>query len=203
MTVLNLDLMELFKSLAHRYSHPEKVQKFLKTLTYNKEKRAETVRSAAVTYHKKNAHCLEASLLSAAILEQQGYPPLIVSLDSIDHLGHAMFVFKTKTGWGSVTKSREIGLHGREPRFRSIRDLVWSYYDPFIDQTGKIAGYTLLSLDDSDTDWRFSQRNLWKLEQFVVYAKHKKLKSSNLRYQSVFRKYQEMGTTTKSGLHWW
>ena len=192
-----------FKDLARRYSTPKKVQALLKSLPYNSEKKIETVRSATETLHKKSAHCLEASLLSAAILEQQGYPPLILSLDSEDNLCHAVFVFKTKTGWGAVAKSREIGLHGREPRFKSIRDLVWSYYDPFVDKTGKITGYALLNLDDSQTNWRFSKRNLWKLEKFVVNAKHTKLKSSKKRYLTIFKKYHETGGTPKSGLHWW
>ncbi len=195
--------LDLFKKLARRYSTPEKVQKFLKTLTYNSEKKGESVQSAAKVLHTQKAHCLEATILSAAILEHQGYPPLLLSLDSIDHLCHAVFVFKAKTGWGAVAKSREIGLHGRAPKFRTIRDLVWSYYDPFVDKTGKLTAYALLDLRKSDTDWRFSPRNLWKLEQFVVTAKHQKLKSSPKRYQALFKKFTETGSTPKSGLHWW
>jgi hypothetical protein len=194
---------DIFRKLARRYRTPEAVQFFLKSLTYNKEKNGETVQSAAKVLQTKKAHCLEASILSAAILEHQGYPPLILSLDSIDHLCHAVFVFKTKTGWGAVAKSREIGLHGRAPRFRSLRDLVWSYYDPFIDKTGKITAYTLLNLNDSETDWRFSKQNLWKLEKFVVYAKHTKLKSSQKRYLTAYHQYIKTGATPKNGKHWW
>lgn len=193
----------IFKNLARRYRRPEEVQKFLKTLNYNREKTGETVQSAAQVLRTKKAHCLEAAILSAAILEHQDYPPLLLSLDSIDHLCHAVFVFKTNTGWGAVAKSREIGLHGRAPKFRSIRDLVWSYYDPFVDQTGKLTAYALLDLNDSDTDWRFSKRNLWKLEQFVVTAKHTRIKSSRERYLELFRQYHESGGTPKSGRHWW
>lgn len=193
----------IFKELSRRYSSPEKVQAFLKSLTYNREKNGETVQSAYQVLRSKKAHCLEATILSAAILEHQGYPPLLLSLDSIDHLCHAVFVFKEKTGWGAVAKSREIGLHGREPRFRSIRDLVWSYYDPFVDKTGKLTAYALLDLNSSNTDWRFSPRNLWKLEQYVVTAKHIKLKSSKERYLKLFREYNESGGTPKSGRHWW
>ena len=193
----------MFKTLARRYPTPEKVQKFLKTLTYNKEKRGESVQSAATVLRTKKAHCLEASVLTAAILENKGYPPLILSLDSKDHLCHAVFVFKTKTGWGSVAKSRDAGLHGRAPKFRTIRDLVWSYYDPFVDKTGMITAYALLNLDDSDTDWRSSDRNLWKLEQFVVKAKHTKLSSSKKRYRSLLKKYEKTGIPPQSGKHWW
>ena len=194
--------MAKFEVLSKSYATPEKVQKLLKTFAYNDEKLAESVQSAEEVLRTKKAHCLEASLLAAAILEHQGYPPLLLSLDSSDHLCHAVFVFKSKTGWGSVAKSRFPGLYGRAPIFRTIRDLVWSYYEPFIDKTGKITGYALLNLDDSETDWRSSRRNLWKLEQFVVNAKHTKLRSSLKRHQSILKKYLKNGTP-QSGKNWW
>ena len=193
----------IFKTLSRQYSNPKKIQGFLKTFTYNKEVEYETVQSAITTLHSKTVHCLEATILTAAILEHKGFPPLLLSLDSVDHLCHAIFVFKTKTGWGAVAKSREPGLHGREPRFRSIRDLVSSYFEPFVDKTGRITGFALLNLNDSDTDWRFSKRNLWKLEQFVVTAKHTKFKSSKSRFLNAFKKYNETGGTPRSGKYWW
>lgn len=191
------------KKLSQKLKSPKAVQAYLKTLIYNREETEETVWSASVANDKKMAHCLEASLLSAAILEHHGYPPLILSLDSKDHLCHAVFVFKTKTGWGAVGKSREIGLHGRAPKFKSIRALVWSYFDPFVDQTGRITGFALLNLDESGTNWRFSEKNLWKLEGFVVNSKHTKLRSSNERFKKVHREYLKRGHTPKKGKHWW
>lgn len=192
----------IFKELSRKYSTPEKVQGFLRTLKYNREKAGETVHSAERVLKMKKAHCLEACLVSAAILENKGYPPLILSLDSKDHICHAVYVFKTKTGWGSIARSRDVGLHGREPRFRSIRDLAWSYYEPFVDKTGMLIGYTPLNLNESDTDWRFSKRHLWKLEQFVVNSKHIKLKSSQSRYQALLKRYHAEGPR-ETGLFWW
>ncbi len=194
--------IEVFKLLSRRYPTPEKVQAFLKTLKYNSEKQGETVQSATTALKAKKAHCLEACLISAAILEHQGYTPLLLSLDSKDHLCHSLFIFKKKTGWGSIARSRCVGLHGREPRFRSVRDLAMSYFDPFVDKTGRIIGYTHLNLDESNTDWRFSKRNLWKLEQFIVTAKHTKVKSSNLRFKSLLNQYLEKGEPL-TGKYWW
>jgi len=192
----------LFRRLSKQYSSPQKVQNFLRTLKYNREETGETVRSAAETFRLKKAHCLEATLLAAAILDHQGYPPLVINFDSIDHLCHAIFIFKTKTGWGSVARSREPGLHGREPKFRSIRDLAWSYFDPFIDKTGRITGYVRLNLDESGTDWRFSKRNLWKLEKLMVYTQHIPLRSSDERFRKFFNRYQKQGSLL-NGPHWW
>ena len=196
------DSFKVFQTLSKKYSTPLKVQTFLRSQPYNDEKEGETARSALSALKNKKAHCLEASLIGAAILEQQGYPPLILSLDSIDHLNHVLFIFKEKTGWGSLTRSRVPGLHGREPRFRSIRDLAWSYYEPFVDQTGKLVGYEPLDLDQSGTDWRFSKRNLWKLEKFVVGVKYQKVNFSKGRYLKELHRYQREGFA-QSGPHWW
>ena len=172
-------------------------------MTYNNEKDGETVRSALTSFQLNKAHCLEACLLAAAILEHRNYAPIILSLDSKDHLNHVLMIFKTKTGWGSIGRSRCEGLHGREPRFRSIKDLVWTYYDPFIDKTGKLVGYTVLNLDDSKTDWRFSKKNLWKLERFVVNVKFTPMKSSQTRYLRELRRYEREGYQTSGPSYWW
>ena len=63
------------------------------------------------------AHCLEAALFAAVVLEQHGYPPLLLSFESIDRLDHVIFVYKQRGRWGSVARSRDPGLHGRKPVF--------------------------------------------------------------------------------------
>lgn len=191
-------LLELYSK---QYRTPEQVQKLVRGFDYNRELNGETARSALTTLNLKTAHCLEACLVTAAILEHHGYPPLVLSLDAIDHLNHVVFVYHTPTGWGSVGRSREPGLHGRAPRFRSIRDLAWSYYDPFVDKTGKLIGYALCDLDESQTDWRASTKNLWKLEKFIVSVPYIPLHSSERRYQRLFQRYAKHGSL-QSGKHW-
>jgi hypothetical protein len=193
---------QLFKSLSKSHNSPKKVQKLLRTFLYNKETDGETACSASVALRNELAHCLEGSAIAAAILEHHGHPPLILCLDSIDFLNHVVFVYKTKTGWGAVGKSRCPGLHGRAPKFRSIRDLALSYYEPFVDETGEMIGYILLNLDESGTDWRHSEKNLWKLEQFVVNAKYTKINPSKKRFEKLKERYLIKGHI-KRGKHWW
>ena len=81
---------------------------------------------------QEEVHCLEAAS-SAVILEQHGYPPLLLDLESYDLLNHLIFVFKEDGRWVSIARSRDKGLHGRKPVFRSLRDLAWSYFDTYID----------------------------------------------------------------------
>ena len=73
---------------------------------------------------------MEAALSAAVILEQHGYPPLVMSLESVDQLDHVIFVYRATRGWGSVARSRDPGLHGRKPVFSRPRELALSYVDP-------------------------------------------------------------------------
>lgn len=193
----------IFKKLAKRYSTPKKVQAFIKTFKYNWEKRGETVQSAQRALRSKKAHCLEGAVLTAAILEEVGYPPLVLSIESRDGLCHAVYVFKTKTGWGSVGKSRLVGLHGRAPKFKSLRELAMSYFEPFVHrESAKATGFRVVNLNESGTDWRFSKRNLWKLEEFVVDPEHTPLGTTDRDQKKYYQRLLKHGHKTK-GRHWW
>ncbi len=80
------------------------------------------------------------------MLEQHGYPPLLMGLESVDMLDHVIFVYRHRGRWGSVARSRDPGLHGRKPVFRSPRALAESYFDPYIDYTGCVTGYSVVHL---------------------------------------------------------
>jgi hypothetical protein len=183
------------RRIIQRYRTPEQVQQFLRGLPYNWELRGDTLRSFRQVVRLETAHCLEAALVAAVILEQHGYPPLVVSFESKDGVDHVIFVFRQGGRWGSVARSRDAGLHGRKPMFRGIRDLVWSYFDPYVDLTGRITGYQLVDLRVlGKYDWRLAQTNVWKVENFLLEIPHRKLRSSDRRYRRLlarFRAYKE------------
>jgi len=177
-------------ALIQKLDSPSKVQRFLSLTPYNWEKNGGTLRSfrQMLTHHE--VHCLEAALAAAVILEQHGYPPLLLDLESQDLLDHVLFVFQQNGRWGSVARSRDNGLHGRKPVFRSIRDLVWSYFDTYVDFTGRIKGYGVTSLYElGNYDWRFSPRKMTKIEDHLRAIPHKKLRSSNKRYEKLLARY--------------
>jgi hypothetical protein len=180
------------KTIIERLNTPRKVQQWLTAMPYNWERTGGTMRSFREVVKRNQAHCLEASVAGAVILEQHGYPPLLLDIESWDLLDHVLFVFKENGLWGSIARSRDIGLHGRKPLFRSLRQLVWSYFDPYIDMTGRIKGYALTSLYElGNYDWRFNSRNMHKIEDHLRAIPHQKLKSSDRRYEYWHRRYKQ------------
>ncbi len=171
---------------------PRQVQRYLRSLSYNSEDKGDSIMSFRQVVRKKKAHCLEAALAAAVILEQHGYPPLVMSFESVDDLDHVIYVFQAPSGWGSIARSRDAGLHGRRPVFRSARDLALSYVDPYVDYTGRITGYALVDLSELGRyDWRLATANLWKVEHFLIDYPHKALVTSDRRYERLRKRYEE------------
>ncbi len=188
--------------LSKKLKTPKQVQLYLRRFPYNREKKGETLLSAERALRRGVMHCFEAAFAAAAILEHHGYPPLVMSLESKDDLDHVLYVFKEKTGWGAIGRSRDEGLHGRPPRFRSLRDLALSYFDPFVDKSGRITGYQVANLDDCKADWRTSKKNVWKAENYLIEIKHHSIKSSHARYKKLYRKYLKHGSMPRQK-GWW
>ena len=174
---------------------PDAVQRFLNHLRYNDEPPpgGATLRSFRGVVRHQTAHCLEAALAAAVILEQHGYPPLVLSFESIDELDHVLFVYRQRGRWGSVARSRDPGLHGRRPVFRTPRALALSYVDPYVDYHGRITGYTVVDLRTllGDYDWRLSDKNVWKAERVLLDAPHRPIHSSDARIDRLRRRYVE------------
>lgn len=173
---------------AHRT--PMQTQRFLRSLGYNRERGGETCLSFREVIRHRKAHCLEGAITAAVILEQHGYPPMVVSMESQDLIDHVLFIFNRGGYWGAIGRSRDLGLHGRRPVFRTVRNLVMSYFDTYIDKTGRITGYGVADLRDlGGYDWRFSAKNVWKVERYLQELPHVEIQSSDVRYRKWHRRY--------------
>ena len=178
--------------LIRRLDAPLKVQRFLNRLPYNTEPRGNTLRGFRQVVRRRRAHCLEAALTAACILEQHGFPPWLMSLASADKLDHVLFVYRRRGRWGSVARSRDPGLHGRKPVFRSLRALAESYGDEYVDLTGRLTGFAIVDLARMGTyDWRFSRRNVWAVERLLLKLRHKRIERSGARTRRLRRQYRE------------
>jgi hypothetical protein len=171
---------------------PAAVQAWLNGLPYNTERGGGTQRTFRGVVRHGMAHCMEAALSAATILEQHGYPPLVMSLESIDQLDHVIFVYRGPRGWGSVARSRDPGLHGRRPVFRRLRDLALSYVDPYVDLTGGVRGYGVADLRTlmGRYDWRLSPKNVWAVEQALIVLPHRAIKTDRARIERLRAKYR-------------
>jgi hypothetical protein len=102
-----------------------------------------------------------------------------------------IYIYRRKTGWGSIGSSRDPGLHGRKPVFRSARDLASSYVDAYVDFTGRVTGYATLDLQVlGDYDWRLSEQNVWKVERVLLDLPHTPLPSSDARIDRLRARYR-------------
>lgn len=173
-----------------RLRTPAAVQAWLNALRYNTEKGGETLRSFRGVVRTGTAHCLEAALSAAVILEQHRYPPLVLSFESEDLLDHVIFVYRTSGGWGSVARSRDPGLHGRKPVFATPRALALSYCESYVDYTGRIKAYGVVDLKALGTyDWRLSPQNVWKVEQVLLDWPHRPIVTSDEKVAAMRRRY--------------
>lgn len=177
---------------AHRTPHA--VQGYLNALPYNNEPPPDpaTLRTFRGVVRTGTAHCLEAALSAAVMLEQHGLPPTVLSLESVDELDHVVFVYQHANRWGAIGRSRDPGLHGRRPVFRTLRDLAQSYVEPFIDWTGRITAYGMADLRDLGTyDWRLYEGHVHRVEQWLYEVPHRPIRSSAARVARLRRRFLE------------
>jgi hypothetical protein len=172
---------------------PAAVQQYLNELPYNQEPGGRaTLRSFRGVVRTGCAHCLEAALFAAVVLEQHGYPPLVLSFESIDELDHVIFVYRRRGRWGSIARSRDPGLHGRRAVFATARALALSYFDPYVDFTGRLTGYAVVDLARAmgTYDWRLSPGNVWKVERVLLDYPHRRIRSSDARVRALRQRYR-------------
>jgi hypothetical protein len=175
---------------------PLAVQRHLNALPYNEEPHGRaTLRTFRGVVRHGCAHCLEAALFAAVVLEQHGYPPLVLSFESIDALDHVIFVYRHRGRWGSIARSRDPGLHGRKPVFATPRALALSYFAPYVDFTGRVTGYAVVDLRTmAPYDWRLADTNVWKVERMLLDHPHRHIRSSDGRVETLRRRYRAFRT---------
>jgi hypothetical protein len=136
------------------------------------------------------AHCLEAAVAAAAILEHHGYPPILMDIESVDLLDHVLFVYRRNGRYGVVARSRDPGLHGRRPVYRTLASLVRSYMAPYIDKTGRVKGYGVFDLRRlRRVDWRASKRHVRAIEKALNDNHHVRLRTPDAFYRRWRARY--------------
>ncbi|MCC7123412.1 MAG: hypothetical protein IT178_01080 [Acidobacteria bacterium] len=194
---LPADLTRREAHLIRTLRSPGAVQRWLNGLPYNTEIGGGTQRGFRGVVEHHMAHCLEAAVFAAVVLEQHGYPPLVMSLESQDHLDHVIFVHQHRGRWGAIARSRDPGLHGRRAVFPTLRALARSYLEPYVDYTGRLRGFGVANLAEAmgRYDWRWRHGNIWQVEQMLIGWPHERLPSSTKRYKELKAWYRDYRAT--------
>jgi hypothetical protein len=156
--------------------NPDKIQRYLDSIEYNPNYEC---RSHRHVIKKGLAHCFEGALFAAAALRFIGHKPLLVDMLAENDDDHVIAVFKERGHWGAVAKSNFTSLRYREPVYRSIRELVMSYFDFYFNLNGdkslrsysvplNLTRFDRLNWATTDEDLEYIGNRLESLRHFPV-----------------------------------
>jgi hypothetical protein len=125
-----------------RLKDPPRIQEFLDGIPYSTD---DFYRCPLRVLRDRVAHCFDGALYAAAALRLIGFPPLVIDMlpnDRDDE--HLLAVFKMDDHWGAVGKSNFVGLRYREPVYKSLRELMMSYFEQYYNVEGEktLRAYT-------------------------------------------------------------
>ena len=122
---------------------------------------------------------MDGALFAAAALRVQGRPPLILDLEAVQDDDHVIAVFRERGCWGAVARSNYSGLRYREPVYRTLRELVLSYFEHYFNlRRQKTLRRYSRPVDLSRFDargWMTSQQDLWYIAEHLVGVPHTRL----------------------------
>ncbi|MBN2104195.1 hypothetical protein JW835_09165 [bacterium] len=155
------------RQILSKLNSPFQIQAFLDSIPYSSES---IYRCPLKVFQDRIAHCFDGALFAAAALSQIGHSPLI--LDMIPNGrddDHLLALYKQEGHWGAIAKSNFVGLRFREPIFRSLRELVLSYFEQYynIEKEKTLRGYTMpLNLKTFDRyNWQISDECMERIAQ--------------------------------------
>ena len=165
-----------FRSL----TSPARIQRFLDCeIGYNLEPHGDTCYSPRLVLRHGVAHCMEGALVAAAALSMIGHPPLLVDLEAVRDSDHVLSVYRSRAHWGALAKSDYSGLRSREPVYRTIRELVMSYFDHYYNPKGEktLRAYSRpVSLRRFDrVGWITAERDVWEIPNHLCEIRHTRI----------------------------
>lgn len=162
----------IFKKLAA----PAEIQDYLNTIPFNFEKDGETCRSVEESLGAGTAHCFEGALIAAYALERLGHKPLLLDLKTTTNdFEHVVALFKVDGCWGAISKTNHAVLRYREPVYKTIRELVMSYFHEYFLADGRktLRSYSKpFNLKKFGTHWVDSKEPLWDIDRALDRSPH-------------------------------
>ena len=124
------------------------------------------------------AHCLEGAIFAAAALRVLGFAPLLVDLEAVQDTDHVVSVFRLRGHWGAIAKSNFSGLRARAPVYRTLRELVMSYFEGYVNLRGDrtLRAYSqpvnLARFDRARPGWMTTDDDVWWIPEHLVGIPH-------------------------------
>ena len=176
------------RAVFRRLNTPARIQRFLDgELAYNKEPGGPSCRSPRRVLRDRTAHCMEGALFGAAALRMLGHPPLLLDLEAVRDDDHVLAIFQVRGRWGAIAKSNYSGLRYREPIYRSLRELVMSYFEHYFNlrREKTLRGYSrpvnLARFDGHG--WMTSEEDPWIIPEYLCTIAHTPLLPDGLAHR--------------------
>jgi hypothetical protein len=165
------------RAIFNRLKSPERVQRFLdEDLAYDKEPDGPRCRSPRVALRDRSAHCMEGALFGAAALRMLGHPPLLLDLEAVRDDDHVLAIYRARGHWGAVAKSNYSGLRYREPVYRTLRELVMSYFEHYynLKREKTLRKYSRpVNLERFDEfAWMTAEEDPWVIPEYLCTISH-------------------------------
>lgn len=164
------------RAVFRRLRSPETIQRFLDDLAYNKEPGGPTCRSPRRVLRDRTGHCMEGALFGAAALRMLGYPPLLLDLEAVRDDDHVLAIFRARGCWGALAKSNYAGLRYREPVYRTLRELVMSYFEHYYNlrREKTLRNYSRpVNLRRFDPiGWMTAEEDVWPVPEYLCAIRH-------------------------------
>ncbi len=160
---------------------PDQIQRFLDDdVAYNLEPAGPTCFSPRLALRHMTAHCMEGALLAAAALRVQGHPALLLDLESVRDDDHVLALFQHSGCWGAIAKSNYSGLRFRDPVYRSLRELVMSYFPHYFNLQGEktLRAFSTRPVNLARFDpqgWMTSVEPVWYIPEHLCTVPHTRL----------------------------
>ncbi len=173
------------RAVFRRLTTPARIQRFLDCdLAYNKEPEGPTCRGPRRVLRDRTAHCMEGALFAAAALRMIGHPPLLLDLEAVRDDDHVLAVFRSRGCWGAAAKSNYSGLRYREPVYRTLRELVMSYFEHYYnlrkEKTLRRYSRTVNLARFDAIHWMTSEDDVWAIPEYLCDIPHTGLLAANV-----------------------
>lgn len=172
---------------------PAAVQNLLNTLRMRTPGTEPIVRSPEAALTAGEASCMEGALIAVAALYAQATPVWLLDLKvdtRANDVDHVVALFKQDGLYGAISKTNHGVLRYREPVYKTVREIVMSYFHEYFIEDGT---KTLRSfskpydvVQKHGTTWMHSSEDLYEIAYTLDHSPH-----TNIAPAAVFKKLRK------------